>query len=100
MLNKLLCLFPMLFGVAALLAAAWPGGVTPSARNTDSAFVPQPVPLQAAGLLGKISAKQILEKALANLSHDQVRWLRTKIRQTMVTGRESSFVAEGMLQRG
>jgi hypothetical protein len=99
MVKKLLWLVPLLLGGAVVLTGAWPGSFTPSPGAPRSLFVPQPLALDGAWHSGAINSQQLLEKAIEVLAVNRTGWLKTKIRQTM-TDAESTYAAEGSLQRG
>ena len=99
MIKQILCLIPLLVVGAIFLIGAWPDSFAPSTQNACTDFVAQNFKLKCANLSGEITAKHLLEKTMETLSAAQVRWLKTKICQTM-TDEESNFSAEGFLQRG
>lgn len=73
--------------------------VAPSANNAHSSFIPLPLELDSMLRGGSLDGKQLLEKAIENLSWKRTKWLKTRIRQTMKHG-ESTFFAEASLLRG
>ena len=99
MLTRMLLLTTLVTGSIVFLTGAWTGPASPNARNAESRFVPQSVPLDADIIGSGVDAEQLLEKAIEKLAPPRTEWLKTKIRQTMNDGK-SNFVAEGFLQRG
>ena len=99
MLTRMLMLVGLVLCGIAALTGAWPTSFSPMPGNSESAFIPKSVPLDANIVESGIGASQLLEKALGKLDAVEAVWLNMKIRQT-VRKADSTFVAEGFLQRG
>lgn len=99
MLKPSILLIPLMLVGAVLLMGARSSSLPPSPWSTGAAFLPQTVALDPDTFGPEVNARQLLEKAVEKLTGNRANWLRTKIRQIM-TDRESTFVAEGFLQRG
>ncbi|MSQ94563.1 MAG: hypothetical protein EXR98_08395 [Gemmataceae bacterium] len=99
MLTRLVFLSALILVSTVFLTGAWPSSIAPLARQTETTFVPKAVPLDADIVGAGLDAQQLLQKVLTVLEPENTPWLRTKVRQT-VTAADSSFFAEGFLQRG
>jgi hypothetical protein len=99
MLTRILFVLGLALCGIVVLTGAWPGPVATLAPDAGSTFVPKTVPMDPDIVGLGIDAQALLEKALAKLSEDEAAWLNTKIWQTGICG-ETTFVAEGTLQRG
>jgi hypothetical protein len=99
MLTRMLFLIGLVLCGIAALTGAWPASFSRTARDADSAFVPRSMTLDADIIGSGIDARKLLENALGKLDAAEAVWLSTKIRQT-VHSADSSFIAEGFLQRG
>jgi hypothetical protein len=99
MLTRTACLFLLGLGITILLTGARTASLSTPLQNQESPFVPRSVPLDADIIGSGVDAGQLLQKALEKLDPQRTPWLKTKIRQTMCDV-DSTFVAEGYLQRG
>jgi hypothetical protein len=96
---RLLIFFALVAGTVLFLTGAWTGSLVPPAETAEANFLPQSVPLDADIVGTGIDAAELLDKAVARLVAAPSPWLKTKVRQTMARP-DSTFVAEGILQRG
>jgi hypothetical protein len=97
--TRILFLLALVGSGVFLLSGAWSSAPADLPPEPETPFVAQTVPLEDDIIGSGIDAGQLLQKAVERLDPGHTVWLKTKIRQTM-TDEASSFVAEGVLQRG
>lgn len=99
MLTRLVFLISLILTSTIFLTGAWPGPFAESNPEPETAFVAQPLELDADLVGAGVDAKTLLQKALDAIAPERTPWLKTRILQT-VSDAPSHFVAEGFLQRG